>query len=308
MAFLATQPGRDRLIASVATQGLWESTDGGDSWNALGQGKDSEMITNRASSITFDPDDATTFWESGIYHANGIYRTNDDGDTFKSLSNIWHNDYVSIDFTDPKRRTLLASGHEQAHTLYQSTDGGENWTTIGDSIPQASSVCPFPVVLDAQTYLLGCDSQGGAQIGIYRSTDAGTSWMLVADRGGGSAPLFASDGSIYWATENKAGIVRSTDQGETWSDPAGVGVVAGTHPVELPDGRLATLGAQQVVVSADQGQSWTVVSPAFPFDPNGLVYSPEEKAFYIWHFSCGGGNVPVPDDAILRYDYDYEAQ
>src|SRR4051812_43353187 len=110
VSVLSAKPERDRLITDVAQHGLWASDNGGDSWTAIGTTGD--PITNRAIRIVYDPTHPTTYWESGIYNGFGVYRTDDDGVTFRHLGDSTHNDCVSLDFTDPQRRTLLAGGHE----------------------------------------------------------------------------------------------------------------------------------------------------------------------------------------------------
>ncbi|HYP87618.1 MAG TPA: hypothetical protein VEQ59_05685 [Polyangiaceae bacterium] len=301
---LSSKPDEDMLIVSVAQQGLFHKRSSDTEWTPLGQGKGSEKITNRGTSFLYDPEHPKVFWESGIYNGGGIYRTDDNGDTFKAL-NIIHNDYVSVDFTDPDRQTLLASGHEQDRKFYKSTDGGETFVELGDQLPDEVKVCPQPVALDAEHYLLGCGSYGGGDRGIYSSTDGGDSWKGVSTHGGGAAPLLASDGTIYWASEGTEGIVTSTDQGATWDGPFGGGELAAAKPVELPDGRVAALGNGRILVTANGGNTWRVVTTAAPFQPLGVAYSAEKRAFYVWHFSC---DVPVPNDAIMAYDWDYETE
>lgn len=304
MSYLAVKPGEDKLIASIALRGLWQSTDGGDSWTAMGQGMDSDKIANRGNQILFDPTDATAFWEVGRYNGTGVFETVDDGETFKAVGMLQNNDYLTVDFADPQRLTMLASGHEVPHQLFRTVDGGMSFEQLGDRIPSAQKVCPFPVLIDTNTYLLGCGTYGGGKESILRSTDAGETWDVVAEGRGGVAPLFASDGSIYWAGEGAAGIVRSTDQGETWSTGLGVGLIGQVPPVELPDGSIAAVGGNHVVVSRDEGETWTLASPPLPYAVTGLLYSEQRKAFYVWHFTCEVG--PVPDDVIVRYDFDYD--
>ena len=86
--------------------------------------------------------------------------------------------------------------------------------------------------------------------------------------------------------------------------------VAPIAPIELPDKRVATIGQvggkQTVLVSANQGQSWAHASAILPYqDARGVAYSPEQKAFFIWHYTCDSGANPVPPDAIQRFDFDY---
>jgi hypothetical protein len=42
-------------------------------------------------------------------------------------------------------------------------------------------------------------------------------------------------------------------------------------------------------------------------DAVGLTYSIQRKAIYVWRTDCGNGAVPVSDNAIMRYDFDYAA-
>lgn len=308
MAFLSSKPDRDMLIASVALKGLWASTDGEEEWVQLGQGEDSPAIDNRASSFVYDPEHSEVFWHSGIYGTgSGIFRTDDDGETFVPLGEITHNDAIAVDFTDPDRQTLLATSHER-QVIYKSTDGGETWDEIQSSLPDGIKVCSAAAVIDADTYLLGCG--GGFDTGepaILRTTDGGDNWDVVSDRGAKGPPLIASDGSIYWSVEFGGGLVRSEDDGETWESLA-EGAVQSVPPVELPDGRIASLIDDSVAVSDDQGRTWRIVSTKPPFAPVALVYSPFRKAFYVYYFTCTFPSALVPDDALMRYDFDYEVE
>jgi photosystem II stability/assembly factor-like uncharacterized protein len=306
LSTMSSKPDEDVLIVSVAQQGLWSSTADGEKWQQLGTGKRSEIITNRGSGIIYDPTDANTFYESGIYNGNGVYVTHDDGVTFAKVGNITHNDYVSVDFTDPDRNTMLASEHEKRQALMYTGDQGDTWTEIGPKVPAEAKFCSFPLVLDASTFLLGCGvtQSGDGVSGIYKSTDTGETWTSVSpSQGGASAPLLASDGSMYWVTEFGGGMVRSEDQGDTWTTVVGPGVIINVAPVELPDGRIAVAAGRHILVSADHGATFRIATSDLGFDPAGITYSRFRKAFYAWHASCTS---VVPSDAVMRFDFDYE--
>jgi len=304
VSYLSARPDEDELIVGIARHGLLHKTSAAKEWTPIGQGAGSAKITNRANSFVFDPDHPDTYWESGIYNGGGVYRTDDGGDTFIDLG-IMHNDVVSVDFSDPDRQVLLASGHEQLHKLYKSTDGGESWTEIGDKLPDEVTVCPNPLVLDASTYLLGCWGFSDGQKGIWRTTDGGDTWAQVSDIGGGTVPLVASDGRIYWVGESLDGIVRSDDDGKTWQGPYLSGETAFVNPIELPDGRIAIVARQHVITSSNHGETWKVASSGLDFDPNGVAYSAAGNAFYVWHWDC---DESVPEDAVMSYELDDETE
>ncbi len=212
------------------------------------------------------------------------------------MGTIWHNDYVSVDLTDPARQTLLAGGHEQPQTIYKSTDGGMSWTNIGTNTPVGTLVTTQPIAINAQTYVVNSHG-GGSGAGIYRTTNGGTSWQQVSTAGPDGPPLITSNGTIYWGYGG--GLLKSTNQGQTWTS-VGSGLRAVT-PIHLPDGRLATLANNAIVISADEGSTWTPITPALPFNnAAGLIYAPQRQAFFIWKWDCG--NVVLPD-AIQKLDY-----
>lgn len=298
-SFVSAKPSEDLVIAGVALQGLWGTRDGGASWQKLGTGSGSAAVTNRASSIIYDPVRPEVFWESGIYNGNGIFRSDNSAGVFQSLGNIGHNDSVSVDFSDPTRQTLLAGGHEQKQMIHRSQDGGRTWINVGANLPGGTAFSSFPLVINSRTFFAGLNpSWGGGTGGIYQSNDAGATWAQASAQGGGSLPLIARDGSIYWPDGNGA-LMRGTGAGAnwTWRQTIAAGTLANVQPVELPDGRLVSLSGQRLMISSDRGASFQAFGPALPFTPAGITYSDSDKAFYIWQFDCGNRVLP---NAIMK--------
>jgi BNR/Asp-box repeat len=310
LSFLTAKPDVDMLVAGVAQHGLWASTNGGGSWTQLGTGSGSAAITNRMSMAIYDPDHPATFWESGIYNGGGVYRTTDNGATFTQLGDATHDDSVGIDFTDPQRQTLLAGGHERSGRVLLSKNGGSTWTDIGPKLPAHSGFSSQVVVLDSKTFLVGTTFDYGDSMstpGIFRSTDGGDTWTKVSPFFSGNAPLVASDGALYWPLNDKAwydngGLARSTDHGQTWTKVVPPNALSLRTPVELPDGRLVAIGPNNLMLSVDCGVTWSPITPTLPYPPDGFVYTRFQKAFFLRHFTCDN---PVPNDAIMRFDWDY---
>ncbi len=295
LTIISGVPNSSNVIAGVAARGLWQSSGG--NWSQLGTGSGSATIVNRPSRIVYDPNNTQTFWESGIYNGGGIYKTTDGGQTFQRLGDISHNDFVSVDFTDPNRQTLLAGGHEQSHTVWKSTNGGQTWTNIGANLPNDTSFSSAPIIINATTYVVNSQASWGAgSSGIYRTTNGGTSWTKVSSAVNSGTPLVTSGGVIYfpngqWQID---GLHRSSDGGQAWTTLAS-GI--NSTPVELPDGRLVAVRGNNLAVSADSGQSWTNFGASLPYFPAGVAYSSGQNAFYIWKWDCGGTVMP---DAIMK--------
>ena len=299
LTMLSPVPRSNMLIAGVAQQGLWATRDGGASWQPLGTGQGSARITNRPIWISYDPSNPARFYESGIYTGGGIFATSNGGTTFAQLGEVTHNDVVSIDYTDPDRKTLLAGGHEQSRTVWKSTDGGKSWTNVGLNLPSGTGNSSDPLIIDARTYLVNANAWGQVTPGIFRTTDGGVTWTRVSSLGPNGPPLVASDGSIYWAVADA--LAKSTDRGVTWSQIGG-GFVSELPPIEAPGGRLVTARPDTLVVSSDGGATWESFGPQLPYRPAGVVYSENQKALFIWYAACG---TYVPSDAIHKLSYEF---
>jgi hypothetical protein len=302
--YLTSHPAYDMLITSVAKHGLWASTDGGTSWKQLWAAAGAMQITNRGSSIVFDPAHPDTFWESGIYNGAGVYRTNDNGATFTALGNARHIDSVSVDLNDPLRLTLLAGGHEQKQTLYRSADGGGTWTNVGLNLPAGTNFCTNALVLNKDVHLVGCSGYGGGTDGVFRTTDGGKTWAPTTTAPAAALPLWASDGTMYWSLIYDRGLIKSSDQGRTWMQTVQGGMLKTGHPIELPDGRIVAAGPKTLMISTDKGMSFKPLGAPLPFVPNSITYSPRRNAFFIEQFDCGNA---VVAHAISRSGFDYRA-
>jgi photosystem II stability/assembly factor-like uncharacterized protein len=312
---VSAQPGSKRIVAGVALHGLYASDDSGQTWQALGGGAVSAPITNRASSITFDPQHPEVFWETGTHNGGGLYRTSDNGATFVQLGTMTMSQDAAVDFADPERKTLLTGTHGQG--VYRTTDGGATFASIGDSLPGNTL---WPLLIDAETYLMATyeSDTASASNGIHRTTDGGAHWTQVSTLAPSHDGSFVrtSDGSIYLALAANSGIAKSTDQGLSWtkvtSEAARFAVAFfGINPVELPDGRLVTLGVDHLVLSSDGGVSWTPIGEPLPFelaptDFGGVTYSVQNKTFFLWHSQCAAE--VVLENAVMSAGFDWATQ
>jgi photosystem II stability/assembly factor-like uncharacterized protein len=301
ISLVSARPDQDTVIASVALHGLWSTSGRNNSWTPLGQGGGA-AIGNRGSTMVYDPMRPNTFWESGIYNGGGVYRTDDNGVTFRQLGDISHVDAVSVDLSDPARRTLLAGLHEQTAVL-RSHDGGQTWTKISTSLPPDAGFTTSPFVVDSHTFLVGTNKAKNA--GVFRTTDDGTTWTQVFQSAVAGQPLRTNDGVLYWVVDGSGGVITSRDGGATWTAAARAGTVEPLAPslIELPGGGIAAVGNMTIIVSKDGGQNWARIGPTMPYRPVGMTFAPAAQAFYIWYFSCDPkGDNAVPADAIMRFD------
>jgi hypothetical protein len=303
------QPCSTRIVAGVEQAGLFASDDAGKSWQKLGSGTGSAAITNSVTNLVFDPAHPEVSWETGIRGAGGLYRSSDNGTTYVELGALTFTQTVSVDFSDPERKTLVTGTHGMQQQVFHSGDGGKTWDNIGLSLPDDSYAAETPLVLDSKTFLIGGNRGGaGSESGIYRTTDAGMSWKPVGSVQVNhfGVPLWASDGAIYWPLYGTSGMAKSSDRGLTWSKLP-ESALRGVSPIELPDASLVTLGTDHLVRSSDGGATWKPIGEPLPFqlvgDGASLTYSAATKTFFVSHYDCSSG--AVASDAIVSAGFDY---
>src|SRR5262245_3994020 len=97
------------------------------------------FANGRVAAIAVDPGDSTR-WLVGFGNG-GVWETRDSGNSFRSLSDAWPTLHVgSIAFAPGDSRTIYVGTGESisvwAHVgmgILKSTDGGQNWSLLGQS-------------------------------------------------------------------------------------------------------------------------------------------------------------------------------
>ncbi len=177
--------------------GIYKSVDGGQSWKHLGL-RDGQQI----GSIIVDPHDPNRLFVGAMGHpygpnpARGVFRSLDGGITFEkvlykdqdtgAMQLVFDPANPQIIYADmfASRRppwTIGDSYNGPGSGLYKSTDGGTTWTQLTQGLPDWSNhvgrigfaVAPS----DGRRLYALVDSPDRG--GLYRSDDAGDSWILV---------------------------------------------------------------------------------------------------------------------------------
>jgi PKD repeat protein len=152
--------------------GVLKSTDGGATWNPSG-------LTWTASQgrlirkLIINPNDPTIIIAAT---SNGMYRTADSGATWTQVQASIG--YYDVEFKPGDPNVVYGSGTR----VYKSTNGGVSWTQLTSGVPNSDVERIAIEVTEANpnyVYLLAGRSSDQGLLGVYRSTNSGTSFTLV---------------------------------------------------------------------------------------------------------------------------------
>ena len=237
-------------VAMIFVGDVFKSTDGGSSWS----GSNNVFKDKPFTSISFSPafaSDRTVFFGTAF----GVYKSPDGGlswvntNTNQPPSHLEEPENIFSIAVSPsfaRDKTIFISIQKlkwpdvPGSEVLKSTDGGSTWSqpiTISPSTIFTKRLAISPEFVTDKTLFAGSVGYPGGDFGtIYKSADAGASWLVsddgLAPESNVSAivvsPGFGSDQTVYAGTNN--GIFKSTDAGNTW-DAANSGFPPNTNVV-----------------------------------------------------------------------------
>jgi photosystem II stability/assembly factor-like uncharacterized protein len=243
-----------RLFAGVEMPGVFESSDGGETWSLLttleGQ-PGSESWNDPANqppghlgvpAILPHPDDPSRYW--AIVQGIGIFETTDDGTSWtprnRGLRADWPLENPEVGYCVHKLVMSPVDSdrlYQQNHVgVHRSDDGGGSWTEITDGLPTEFGFAAAAHTHDRDTFYVipldpghaRCMPDGSAA--VWRTRDAGSTWQRLADglpqhnahvgvlREGMAIDSHDVPG-LYFGTSTGT-LFASADEGESWSEIA----------------------------------------------------------------------------------------
>lgn len=230
---------------AVASGGVWKTTNHGNTYSPIFDNEGSYSI----GCITIDPNNTNTVWvgtgennnQRSVAYGDGVYRSDDGGASWKNMG-LKSSEHISKIIVDPRNSDVVyvavygplwSAGGERG--TYKTIDGGKTWKQI-HFISENSGTCDLvmdptnPDVLyeavhqrrrHVYTYI-----GGGAESGVYKSTDGGTTWtqlksgLPTSNLGRVGLAISPANSNYVYAiceAENgQQGFFRSTNKGASF--------------------------------------------------------------------------------------------
>jgi photosystem II stability/assembly factor-like uncharacterized protein len=309
--YVASGEGLLRPDLSVGN-GIYRSADGGRTWQHHGLTEGQQI-----AELAVDPHDPGRVFAAVLGHPygpnaeRGIYRTLDAGRTWERVLYKDADTGGSAVAIDPANSQVVYAGLWQARLgpwedkneyngtgggLFKSLDGGRTWKQLTNGLPP--NLCQINIAIAASQpqrlyATVGTteprEYSSSAGLGVFRSDDAGESWVRISTDprpalriGGGDLPIIRVDprnADVVYST----GLVttKSTDGGKTWLSLRGApgGDDYQNLWISPDDSRIIALVADQgAVITLNGGETWSSwlnqptaqlyhvsVTPTFPY-------------------------------------------
>jgi len=306
LALSPAYPGDPTLFAGTGN-GLYRSTDGGQSWSLT------SLPVGYVGAVALSP----TFADDGIVLAgthNGVYRSTDRGMTWhltKGLAVLRAKD-VAASPAYLEDGTLFAATE---YGVYKSTDRGDSWTPANRGQPHHAhyemvQVIPSPSYPQDPTLFANVHSRIRTRLDLYRSTDGGQAWQGVWSASSyltfDISPAYAQDRSLFVGI-GAGDKLRSTDGGETWEDFNGgddddpmLGRLA-FSPDWAHDRTVFSAGYGFLLRSTDGGASWQTLSANF-VPVRDVVLSPnytQDHTLFVSYYQLEP-SAAWPETGVIR--------
>jgi photosystem II stability/assembly factor-like uncharacterized protein len=270
--------------------GVFKSTDGGSSWNEVNSG----LAATRVSSFATDPLNPGTMYaalrpcsEPVCFTEARLFKTMNGGASWIQANSGLPPGWVEWLVVDPQNSRKVytcingfTDSGPQPTALFNSTDGGTSW----HEVLGLKANCAFLAIDPRNSATL----YAGAQGGVSKSMDEGTSWVDVGLTGKDTSvsvlAIAPQNPNTIYAARWSGAAYRSMDGGANWTRlalpaeflyvrfPEDDQAVWGLAVDPQDSNTVYVSGQNGVIKSADAGASWGSVNSGLIPGLDGNLY------------------------------------
>jgi len=225
-----------RGVTTSHGDGVWKSTDAGQTWVHTGLGKAGQIA--RIQVHPQNPDIAYVGVQGQIWGSSdqrGVFRTIDGGKTWEHVLQVGPRTGTSDLRMDPTNPRILYAGMwNHARTpwfihsggtdggIFRTTDGGDSWQKLAGGLPEMIGKIGVDIAASNPRRVYAIIEAEPDKGGLWRSDDAGETWELINSHRAlhtrawyynhiAADPL---DENTVWVLNT--GLYKSIDGGEDW--------------------------------------------------------------------------------------------
>jgi len=261
--------------------GIYKSTDGGNTWENLGL-----KNTGSIGKVLVSPNDPEICFVGAMGHLfnnndnRGVFKTTDGGNTWEKV--LYINDStgiidMAINPNNPKivfaaawervRRVDRRSYGGYSSAIYRSMDGGDNWIKLSNGLPLSSGRIGIAISKSNPDvlYSIHVDENSGKLKGLFKSKNGGDSWFSINRNKINDVPY------MWWF---------------------------GKISVDPNDDNLVYVQGFKMHKSIDGGSNWATIFSGSHVDQHSIAINPKNKDFLI---AGNDGGVYISNDGGHSY-------
>ena len=261
--------------------GVYKTIDGGLSWQPTGL---TYNLTDGDASLMrrvfIHKNNPDTLVAAGI---NGIWKSYDAGNSWTQTLDtiIWDIEYDPVDSEVLYASSgYIASYDTGSAGIMKSTDFGSTWSWLNTGIPTTQQAQRIELAISPSDpnyiYAITCDMSGGL-FGVYRSTDAGSTWSMQTGSTQNILEWYDGSGSNGQGTYDLALMVSPYNRDVIYA--------GGVNMWMSANGGMTWAGCSSW---------WTQSGTSLHADQHQFAYNPVDGKYYV----CNDGGISRTDTII----------